>query len=171
MRTLPTAAQFTAIQSPGFAFNGNEAVARANLKALGFTGLYAVFGVAEATIEFNTKVQSRLGPEPRCGIGPVDFETVAVHEIGHALGFISIVDRLVYRRWSLGKPLNGQLFNRKSDRHLRSPSVPRFCNADHDLQRAGIGSHRLGCKSCTVVARVLVGDTVLIGLVVLRDIR
>ena len=90
--SLPTFAEFTATLPAGFGLDGGLSAAKANLKALGFGGLDSLFGNRDATITFNTEFSfdfdNRDGVDP----GKIDFETVAAHEIGHALGFISIVD-------------------------------------------------------------------------------
>lgn len=60
----------------------------ANLKALGYTD----FTGDDATMQFNTNFA--FDYDPTDGIDPdkMDFVGVATHELGHALGFISIVD-------------------------------------------------------------------------------
>lgn len=94
--SLPTSAQFTATLPAGFSLSGNVSGTKANLKALGFTGLDAQFGISDATITFNSTFafdyDNRNGVTP----GLIDFETVAIHEIGHALGFVSGVDDIDY---------------------------------------------------------------------------
>jgi hypothetical protein len=92
--SIPTVAQFTAFVPAGVSLNGNIVASKANLKALGFTGLDTSFGVSDASITFSTgfafDFDNRDGVTP----GQTDFETVAAHEIGHALGFFSIVDSI-----------------------------------------------------------------------------
>jgi hypothetical protein len=90
--SLPTAAQFAASLPPGFVLAGNAVGSKANLKALGFTGLDATFGVSDATITFNQTFAFDLDSSDGVSPGTIDLETVAVHEIGHALGFFSTVD-------------------------------------------------------------------------------
>jgi hypothetical protein len=89
---LPTAAQFSAVIPVGFDLSGNIAATKANLKAMGFTGLDAQFGTTDATIEFNSQFAFDFDNSNGVGAGLTDFETVAIHEIGHALGFVSVVD-------------------------------------------------------------------------------
>lgn len=61
----------------------------ANLKALGFDG----FGdVADGTIAFSTKYRFDFNPLDGIAANAIDFLSVAVHEIGHVLGFVSGVD-------------------------------------------------------------------------------
>ena len=92
--SLPSAAQFSAILPLGFGLTGSVGGTKANLKALGFAGLDADFGLTDATIEFNTNFAFDFDNSDGVGVGLIDFETVAAHEIGHALGFISIVDSI-----------------------------------------------------------------------------
>lgn len=90
---LPTSAP-TFILPTGFSYNGGLTATKANLKALGFTGLDTQFGVADGTITFNS--QFSFDYDNRDGVSGMDFESVAAHEIGHALGFVSIVDQVDY---------------------------------------------------------------------------
>jgi hypothetical protein len=89
---LPTAAQFSAFTPVGYGLTGNIAATKANLKAMGFTGLDTTFGATDATIEFNSQFAFDFDNSNGVGAGLTDFETVATHEIGHALGFVSVVD-------------------------------------------------------------------------------
>ena len=91
--SLPTAAGFTAnipSTSPPLTLGDGIVGTKANMKALGFTGLDAEFGVSDGTIEFNSDFLFDFDNSD--GVEGVDFETVAAHEIGHTLGFISTVD-------------------------------------------------------------------------------
>jgi hypothetical protein len=61
----------------------------ANLKALGFTG----FGdAADGSIEFSNQFKFDFNPADGIASDSIDFISVAIHEIGHALGFVSGVD-------------------------------------------------------------------------------
>lgn len=94
--SLPTAAQFSALVPSGFSLNGNVAGTKANLKALGFGGLDATYGATDATITFNSAFSFDYDNSNGVGAGLMDFQTVAAHEIGHALGFVSAVDDIDY---------------------------------------------------------------------------
>lgn len=89
---LPTAAQFTVTIPSGFTRSGNLNASKANLKAMGFTGLDAQFGVSDANITFSTNFNFDYDNSDGISAGSFDFESVAAHEIGHALGFFSEVD-------------------------------------------------------------------------------
>jgi hypothetical protein len=89
---LPTAAQMSFTTAPGMTYAGNISISKANAKALGFSGLDAVFGISDATIEFNSAFAFDYDRSDGIAPGTFDFESVALHEIGHALGFLSAVD-------------------------------------------------------------------------------
>lgn len=91
--SLPTAAQFTATLPGGFGLTGNILGTKAALKAVGgFGNLDGTFGATDATLTFNTQFAFDFDNSNGVSPGLVDFETVAAHEIGHALGFASVVD-------------------------------------------------------------------------------
>ena len=90
--SLPTAAQFSVFVPGGFGLNGLIVGTKANLKALEFGGLDGAFGVSDATMQFNSNFAFDYDNSDGVGAGLIDFETVALHEIGHVLGFFSIVD-------------------------------------------------------------------------------
>ncbi len=89
---LPTAAQMSFTTAPGMTYAGNISISKANAKALGFTGLDTVFGISDASIEFNSAFAFDYDRSDGIAPGMFDFESVALHEIGHALGFLSAVD-------------------------------------------------------------------------------
>lgn len=89
---LPTAAQFTATVQSGKSLTGNLVATKANLKAMGFTGLDGSFGTNDASITFSSNFSFDYDNSDGVGAGLMDFESVAAHEIGHALGFFSAVD-------------------------------------------------------------------------------
>lgn len=78
----------------GIAFSGNVLLTKANAKALGLptSFLDGLVGTnIDAQIDFNSDFafsydRSTAAP------GTIDFESVALHEIGHALGFLSQTD-------------------------------------------------------------------------------
>lgn len=65
-------------------------MSKANAKALGFT----VPAGADATITFSTAFSFDFDPSDGIGSGLTDFTSVALHEIGHVLGFSSVVDQI-----------------------------------------------------------------------------
>lgn len=89
---LPTSAQFTANIPPMTMLSSNLSFSKANAKALGFPNLDQQFGVSDEMITFSTGFSFDFDNSDGVGAGMFDFETVAAHEIGHALGFFSIVD-------------------------------------------------------------------------------
>jgi len=90
--SLPTAAQFTATLPVGKSLDGNVLLTKANAKALGFSVPDASYGFSDASITFSTNFNFDYDNSDGVTAGLMDFETVAAHEIGHALGFISTVD-------------------------------------------------------------------------------
>jgi hypothetical protein len=92
--SLPTAGQFTATVPAGRTLDTTVLLAsKANLKALGgFGDLDGTFGATDASITFSTSFSFDFDNSDGVGAGLMDFETVAAHEIGHALGFFSFVD-------------------------------------------------------------------------------
>jgi len=96
---LPDASQFSATVlgfTPEifFGLSGLLSATKANLKALGFnaTALDQQFGAADATVQFNSQFAFDFDRSDGIDPGLTDFETVAAHEIGHVLGFSSVVD-------------------------------------------------------------------------------
>ncbi len=98
MSALPTASQFNAHLPSDRSFGGSIVASKANLKALGYTGLdlpasQGGFGASDGSITFNSAFAfdySRSGG--MVAAGRIDFQTAATHEIAHLLGFTSIVD-------------------------------------------------------------------------------
>jgi hypothetical protein len=88
---LPTAAQFSAHVPNGATVSPNVVLTKANAKALGYTGLDFA---SDGSIVFNSLFN--FDYDNSNGIVGMDFESVALHEIGHTLGFISAVDTLDY---------------------------------------------------------------------------
>jgi len=93
---LPTASWDLNVQSlSGISFSGNILMTKANAKALGFSSsmLDSIVGTTtDATIDFNSDFAFDYDRSDGISAGMIDFEGVALHEIGHALGFISQVD-------------------------------------------------------------------------------
>jgi len=91
---LPTAAQATFDVPANLTLSGNLEATKANLKALGFPGLDAAFGVSDGQITFSTAVPFDFDNSDGVSPGTIDFEAAAAHEIGHLLGFASVVDEV-----------------------------------------------------------------------------
>jgi hypothetical protein len=85
--SLPTAAQFSAYVPNGSSLSPNVVLTTANARALGYTGLGSG---SDGSITFNSLFG--FDYDSSNGITGIDFESVAMHEIGHTLGFISAVD-------------------------------------------------------------------------------
>lgn len=85
---LPTAAKFSAYVPEGFDLDGNMTISQANYHALGGTG----FTGSDGSITFSSNFNWDFDRTDGITAGHFDFEGVAVHEIGHALGFVSEVD-------------------------------------------------------------------------------
>lgn len=89
---LPTAGLFDASLPAGIGLSGSLTANKSVMKALGFNTVDATFGAKDATITFNSQFSFDYDNSDGVTPGTIDFETVAAHEIGHALGFTSIVD-------------------------------------------------------------------------------
>jgi hypothetical protein len=92
--SLPTAAQSSFDLPNNFTLSGNLEATKANLKAVGFMGLDAMFGASDGVITFGTGINFDFDSSDGVAPGTIDFESVAAHEIGHILGFASAVDPL-----------------------------------------------------------------------------
>ncbi len=86
---LPTT--FSATYPATFLFAGMT-LTQANLMALGYGPLTS----SEGSIAFNSMYAFDYNNNDGVAPGTMDFETVALHEIGHILGFFSVVDDLDY---------------------------------------------------------------------------
>jgi hypothetical protein len=80
----------TRVDSDGSGNNVALEVTTANLKALGFTTGDPT--AADASITFSSSFAFDFDPTNGISKGKIDFVGVAIHEIGHALGFVSGVD-------------------------------------------------------------------------------
>src|SRR4029453_8954702 len=101
---LPTFTQLqVTVPNPNVTVSPTMAVARANLLALGVDpgqlivrpSTYDPTTPIDGTLTFNSGVNFDYNPSDGITPGATDFVAVAVHEIGHALGFISAVDDVV----------------------------------------------------------------------------
>jgi len=92
--SLPANASF--LTASRQTYNGSATGTKANLKAMGFAGLDAQFGQTDGEITFNSQFSFDYDSSDGVTAGAMDFQTVAAHEIGHALGFISSVDTADY---------------------------------------------------------------------------
>jgi PEP-CTERM motif len=91
----------TRFDGDGSINNSILAVNTANSKALGFgfdetnfLGCSASFASADGCIQFSTEFDFDFDPTDGITNGLVDFTGVAIHELGHVLGFVSGVDTL-----------------------------------------------------------------------------
>lgn len=131
MNSLPTASQFTATLPGGVGLSGNIQLTRANAKALGF----GIGAGGDATMTFNTQFSFDFDNSNGVPANQMDFETVAAHEIGHALGFVSRVDGIsnpaspypldLYRFASGNIPTNSAQFTTNA-RQLTTGGAPSF---------------------------------------------
>jgi hypothetical protein len=96
VRSLPTSSQFSTYVPTGFSLDPSVLATKANCKALGFADLDTLFGARDATMTFNSGFAFTYDNSHGVAPGTMDFETVAAHEIGHVLGFMSSVDDADY---------------------------------------------------------------------------
>ncbi|MBT3200418.1 MAG: PEP-CTERM sorting domain-containing protein [Phycisphaerales bacterium] len=100
---LPTHSQFTALVpvanegEPEIVLGDVMLATKANCKAMGFEDLDDLFGASDGKITFSTNFGFDFDNSDGITPGKMDFETVAAHEIGHVLGFMSMVDEVDYR--------------------------------------------------------------------------
>src|SRR5262245_11978839 len=92
--SVPTAATYSSFVPVGFTLGGQMLLTKANAKAMGFVGLDQTFGVSDGIIRFSTNFSFDFDRSNGVTPGQVDFQTVAMHEIAHILGFTSNVDQV-----------------------------------------------------------------------------
>ncbi len=99
--SLPTFAQINVNLPAGRSLDDTLAATKANVKAIVVDDplspytpalIDSLFGATDATITFSSNFSFDFDRSDGITSGTMDFETVAAHEIGHALGFISAVD-------------------------------------------------------------------------------
>ena len=93
----------------GTANNNSLDLSRANAKALGFTGtgLAPNDSTRDASISFSSNFTWDFDRSNGITAGTFDFVGVAIHEIGHAMGFLSGVDTVDEVSAPNGPTLNG----------------------------------------------------------------
>jgi hypothetical protein len=132
--SIPTAANFTATLPPGASLNGSILATKANLKAIG-VNVDDVFGPNDATITFNTNRPWDYDNSDGVGAGRVDFESAALHEIGHALGFSSTVENTTGTTF-MPQPLD--LFRFQNGSPDVDPTEATFATTPRYLVQGGV---------------------------------
>ena len=110
---LPTISQFGADRPPGFTLSTTMWATRANLLALGVPqSSLGGYGTSDGSITFGTGIPWDYDSSNGITPGTFAFESTAMHEIGHVLGFTSEVD---YVDWCLKEGLTDTLWPRPLD--------------------------------------------------------
>ncbi len=144
-------------------------ITKANLKAIvaddggssGYTAsqLDTLFGAADAAIIFSSNFAFDYDRADGITAGTMDFQTVASHEIGHALGFLSAVDDLDQTsalQMPLVSPTPLDLFRFRAADVPGSPSV--FTAATRSLIPGEAASWSDGVSSWSLSTGKLLGD-------------
>ncbi len=96
------------LDNDGGANNTSVRITRANAKALGL--INGNLGGEDTAITFNSAFAFDFDPSDGIDSGEIDFVGVAIHELGHAMGFISGVDILDFNSPPNSGPFNDNLF-------------------------------------------------------------
>lgn len=119
----------------GFSAASSVALNRANAKAIGLISPTST--TSDGSITFNSNFSFDFDNSNGVSGGQIDFETVATHEIGHILGFVSEVDVLDQnlRTSAFLRPVD---FFRFENNTANDPETEeQFQNADRYLQPGG----------------------------------
>lgn len=137
---LPTGAQYSAYVPSGFSLSGNMEATRANLLALGFSqNDLGGYGTPDASITFSSDFSWDYDNSNGVTSGMFCFESVATHEIGHVLGFVSEVD---WADYALDLEATASLYPRPLDLFRFSAgnlptNTTEFTNNTRDLAPGG----------------------------------
>ena len=143
---LPNYAQFTAATSASDSLSSDIRVNKANLKAIGFSGVDTFFGTTnDGNIAFNSDFTFDFDKTDGISSGAFDFESIALHEIGHLLGFTSVVDSFdqfageqsamvfdIFRLGSNDPSLTGSAFT-TAERQLTPGEVSYFSDGSSQI--------------------------------------
>jgi hypothetical protein len=132
--SIPTYANFTATLPAGSSLNGGMLATKANLKAIGVSNVDKVFGPNDADITFNANRPFDYDNSDGIGPGLLSFESAALHEIGHALGFTSTVE-LTSGTTVMPHPLD--LFRFQSSVASLNPTLATFGTTPRSLIKGG----------------------------------